>query len=319
MVTNLRGARPGFRGVKSFCRALALSVLVGITVGCMARMPSPEPGSTQGYGNSPTHSIVAPAQMTYTPSLPPTFTPTKTQTEIPSVTPSMTQVPRAHPPNAESLQGQTLVFYGDSITIWGKNYGYSYAMYAQEYLEGISNVVIMGMGGKSSLYGLEHIDEVIAQQPDVVALEWGMNDPGGCESDAILNYNYGRYRDSTTKTIDALLAADPEMDIVIMSITPILGKLPIDISNLDGPRCDYNSYLDVIFRSQQEIATQQQAIGRHVYFNDVRADFKQAVMSNVNTPYYVDLFHPNRNGAWVMARSVLEFLGFQPPEENPYK
>jgi lysophospholipase L1-like esterase len=270
------------------------------------------PENTEAMQASPTPWIVSPTPI-------PSSTPTSTLDIL--VTPTA-EIPQ-HPPNAANLAGKIIVIYGDSITMWGSprpngnGYGYSYAMYLQDYLEGIAEVKILGIGGKATPYGLEHIDEVISEEPDIVVLAWGTNDPDGCQPQGILNYHYQRFRENTDAMIERLIAYKSDIDIIIPTVIPMLGWFPVDLSDPSGKRCDYNSYLENIVDIQREIVAEQQQLGRNVWLVETRRDYKLEM--DVTTNLYTDIIHPNRNGHWVMARTYLEFFGFEPPTENPYK
>jgi len=271
-------------------------------------------GDTETAQASPTQVIVSPTPF-------PSSTPTPTLEILVTPTPEIPE----HPPNAANLAGKTIVFYGDSITIWGSprpngnNFGYSYGMYLQNYLSGIAEVRILGLGGRATHYGLEHIDEVINEKPDIVALAWGMNDPGGgCLDENHINYGYYSFRENTNAMIERLIAYKGDIDILIPTVTPILGQFPVDLKDFSGPTCDYNAYLEKIVNIQREIAAEQQGMGRNVWLVETRRDFLQE-FNHVTSDIYADFVHPNRNGHWVMARTYLEFFGFAPPAERPYE
>jgi len=75
--------------------------------------------------------------------------------------------------------GQTVCFYGDSITHGGRFHYVIFDYYLTRYPESVISFINAGVAGDNAGAAMTRIEEdVLVKKPDVVALMFGMNDVG---------------------------------------------------------------------------------------------------------------------------------------------
>lgn len=75
------------------------------------------------------------------------------------------------------------------------------------------NAVLLAKEGTSSYYMIEHIEDIVAQKPDVVLIEFGMNDHAGLGNEDILDCA-GEFRERITNCVERLCSEN--IDVVLI-------------------------------------------------------------------------------------------------------
>jgi lysophospholipase L1-like esterase len=121
--------------------------------------------------------------------------------------------------NLRAGQNQTVVYYGTSLTAAG-----AWTRLLTEELNARfpGQVAARNFGGPGmhSGWGLQNVDErVIAHNPDVVFIEFSIND-------AVARFNLSpeKARDNLNRMIDRIRAARPECEIILQVMNPVVGK-----------------------------------------------------------------------------------------------
>jgi acyl-CoA thioesterase I len=79
-------------------------------------------------------------------------------------------------------------------------------------------VLDFGRSGETSAWGLTVISEVMDADPDVVLIEFSVNDAAWFKG-----FSLQRSRENTTKIVQAILKAKPETKIFLMTMSPSFG------------------------------------------------------------------------------------------------
>ena len=133
------------------------------------------------------------------------------------------------------LQGKTIVFMGDSITQFGFQKDAGYVRLVKKGLEanGINaNCIGKGICGNKSKDMLARFDkDVVANKPDVVTLNAGVNDIWFRDETS----TYDKYCENMTKMIEMAQGADAK--VVLLTPTTVFGE---------GPNADIKQYADFL-------------------------------------------------------------------------
>lgn len=116
-------------------------------------------------------------------------------------------------------ESQTIVYYGTSLTAAG---AWTRLLTEELAAEFPGQVLTRNTGGPGmhSGWGLKNVDErVIAHQPDVVFIEFSIND-------AVARFNLSpeKARDNLNRMIDRIRSARPECEIILQVMNPVVGK-----------------------------------------------------------------------------------------------
>jgi acyl-CoA thioesterase I len=188
---------------------------------------------------------------------------------------------------------QRIVVYGTSLTAlpwstWAQDMQTAYdAQYP-----GLVQVINSGSGGKWSGWGVENLDRrVIAKNPDMVIIEFGIND-------AYLEYETSveLAHANLENMIDRILAAHPKCEIILMTMNP-----PVDIHLSRRPNIDayYQMYRDT-------------AKARNLPLIDLHSAWMKILSEDraLFDRYVPDGIHPGPEGcATVIAPAILDVLG----------
>jgi lysophospholipase L1-like esterase len=254
-------------------------------------------------------STLATVPHVYTPSPTPTQIPLPTSTQ--TATPTLTLTPTEKP--------LSLVFYGDSVLKVGDvsrqgEVGYSIVDILRAELNPADKIITSNHGGRKAQWGYENLDKnVLAYNPDIVTLWWGLNDLNGCpgifdlDSNKLLQYKLDAMLDLHIKymklQIDALL--EKHIPVIVLTPMPVLGTLPwthFDPQNVlvweNDHRCDFNTGLEQLVTAQRKLVedyvTEQKSVGL--------VDAWQIYKDHPNTDnMYMDIVHPGSYGAKLIA------------------
>jgi lysophospholipase L1-like esterase len=188
---------------------------------------------------------------------------------------------------------QTIVTYGTSLTAGGAWVQQLQAALDEKFPR-LATVINSGEGGMWSKWGVEHLEErVIQKRPDVVFIEFGMND-------AYLDYNttVDDCRRNLTYMIDRILRARPGCQIILMTMNPPTGE-----HLLKRPR--FKEYYDVY----REIAKH-----RELLLIDHDVNWEKLLKEDEKTfrKYVPDGIHPDALGCEkVITPQILLSLGMR--------
>jgi len=151
-----------------------------------------------------------------------------------------------------------ITFFGDSITVGGQAsslppgaepFAPAFPTQVTEALKALFgydqiNYANKAVGGTTTVWGLQEIQQVVDTDPDLVVLAFGMNDAGGVPP--------ATYKQNTEDMIQALRAANPDVSIVLVaefSPNPEWGgaNYPIRAENRDSLYDLYSTYENMAF------------------------------------------------------------------------
>lgn len=198
-----------------------------------------------------------------------------------------------------------ITFFGDSITFGAQAsslapgaepFAPAYPMQIVEALKaqfGYSqiNYANKAVGGKTSTWGLQEIQQVIDTDPDLVVLAFGMNDASG-------NTPTSTYKQNTEGMIQALRAANPNVGIVLVaefSPNPEWENAHYELraQNRDALHDLYSNYENMAF---VDVGAVSRPIAARKKFQDFSGN---------------DLNHPNDFLHKIYADSILNVFGTQ--------
>lgn len=117
--------------------------------------------------------------------------------------------------NLKAGKSQTVVAYGTSLTERGAWVGHLKEALDKQY-PALATVINSGGSGQWSEWGVKHLDErVIDKKPDTVFIEFSIND-----SVARFNGSVEIAKSNLTNMIDRTLKANPDCEIILMTMTP---------------------------------------------------------------------------------------------------
>lgn len=215
-----------------------------------------------------------------------------------------------HRTNKKLKNGEdfNIVCLGDSISEGYASSGFRYsnlAPYCPPYFELVSNYINqrfsgkvtstnLAIGGKSASWGMlaNQTNAVIAKDPDLLILAFGMNDG--------TTFNASTYKANIKKIIDAVRAGCPDVEIVVVGtmlpnaeIAPLWGPKDSDGNPTKAPLLKYQrDYVPVLKEIEQEYdgvaLANMTAMSDYVVSNG-RKRFQDITSSNSNHPN--DYFH----------------------------
>ncbi len=201
--------------------------------------------------------------------------------------------------NLKAGRPQTVVAYGTSLTDWGAWVDHLRQGLASNY-PGLATVINSGRNDRCSRWGVENLEErVIGKKPDTVLIEFAIND---ARLDNGLTRDQARA--NLMNMIDRIRAADPETEIILMTMNP-----PVGLSYLRRPRIrDY-------YRMYREVAEER---GLPLIDHARNWDRIRRTDPDLFDRYVPDGVHPGEEGcAAVITPAVLEALGLPPrPPRN---
>ena len=209
------------------------------------------------------------------------------------------------------LEGNTkILFLGDSITQNGKYVSYFDAWLVNRFPDrrytvinaGVSSETVSGLseeghaGGRFPRPDLhERLERVMEKtRPDLIIACYGMN----CGIyQQLEQVRFARFKDGILR----LRAAAIEYEADILHLTP-----PI-YDNKGQPGFDY----DDVLAAYSEWLVQQREAGWHVadLHSDMRAKIDQAKKEQPGFSVQRDKVHPNAEGHWMMAQSLIAYFG----------
>jgi len=153
----------------------------------------------------------------------------------------------------------------------------------------VADLQVIGVvyGGQQAPGGLEHLDQVLNEKPDLVVWEYGANDA-----------TYGsvaKYAEATTAAMDKLQAAG--IEVVIQTVTPTPGIQPV---TWQKNKSGVERVAEINAEARRIAAEKKCALA------DMEQAFRCRGMVFVGS-LYADGVHPNHNGHEIMA-DVLDAL-----------
>lgn len=195
--------------------------------------------------------------------------------------------------NLEAGRKQTIVAYGTSLTAVGAWVKQLSAELNRRYPD-LATVINSGEPSKWSKWGVKHLKErVINQKPDVVFIEFSIND-----ADLHSDTSVAEARSNLETMIDRILSANKSCEIILMVMNP-----PIGI-RLEG-RPHIESYNQVY----RDVAAE-----RHLMLIDHDPNWQKVLKEDPNlfSRYVPDGLHPNYEGsAAVITPEILSALGMK--------
>jgi lysophospholipase L1-like esterase len=179
--------------------------------------------------------------------------------------------------NLKAGKPQTIVTYGTSLTAGG-----AWVQQLQVALDrsypGLAKVVNSGEGGMWSKWGVENLDaRVIAKKPDAVFIEFGIND-------AFLEYKTTpeEARHNLENMIERILKANPQCQIILMTMNP-----PI------GVHFERRPNVDTYYENYRQVAKDRQLL-----LIDHNPNWKKVLQQDAATfnQYVPDGIHPDATG-----------------------
>ena len=143
--------------------------------------------------------------------------------------------------NLKAGKPQVIVTYGTSLTAGGAWVAGLDAALTQRFGKA-SKVVNCGMSGKNSDDGVKQIQTVLQANPNLVFVEFGMND-------AVLRFNISveDARANLEKIIEKLRAQNPAVEIILMTMNPPVGK------EREGKRPEIEKYYQMYRDTAQKL------------------------------------------------------------------
>lgn len=193
----------------------------------------------------------------------------------------------------EGNKPQSIVTYGTSLTAGG-----AWPKQLQQALDArfpkLAVVVNSGSGGQWSTWGVKNLDErVLAKQPDVVFIEFSIND-------AFLPYQttVGDARANLENMIDRIHAVRPQCEVILMVMNPPIGE------HLERrPKiADYEQmYRD--FAAKKKLRLIDHAADWQTVLKKGEAEYRKLVPDGI---------HPNGAGcAEIITPNILEGIGLK--------
>jgi lysophospholipase L1-like esterase len=142
--------------------------------------------------------------------------------------------------NLAAGKTQTIVTYGTSLTEQGGWVNQLRAALDKAY-PGLATVINSGRSGQWSQWGVSNLEErVIAKKPDVVFLEFAVND-----AVARFGCTVGLARTNLENMVGRILKANPDCEIVLMTMTPADKYPQGHFSHRENIAAYYQMYRDV--------------------------------------------------------------------------
>ncbi|MCW8132526.1 MAG: SGNH/GDSL hydrolase family protein [Planctomycetota bacterium] len=199
-------------------------------------------------------------------------------------------------PTMEKLaagQAQTIVTYGTSLTAGG-----AWVKGLEEELKNVCKVppkvVNCGMSGKNSDDGVKQIASVLNAKPDLVFIEFAMND-------AVLRFNISveQARTNLETIIGKIQTSKPGVEIILMTMNP-----PTNAQR-EGKRPEIEAYYEMYRATAKKFKLG--LIDHFAAWNKLLKDDPKTFKK-----YVPDDLHPNAEGsAAVTLPGILTFLGMK--------
>lgn len=199
-------------------------------------------------------------------------------------------------PTLEKLaagQAQTIVTYGTSLTAggaWVK--GLDEAL--QKACKGKPNVVNCGLSGCHSGDGLKQIDKVLNAKPDLVFIEFAMND-------AVLRFDLSveQARTNLQNIVTKIRGGNAAVEIILMTMNPPTGD------QREGKRPQIEQYYEMYRETAKKLN-----LGLIDHFVPWQKMFKED--PRTFKKYVPDGLHPNAEGSLaVTLPGILQFLNIK--------
>lgn len=198
--------------------------------------------------------------------------------------------------NLKTGKTQTIVTYGTSLTAGGAWVGLLQGALNRKF-PGLAKVVNSGQGAMWSKWGVDNLDKrVIEKKPDAVIIEFAIND-------AFLEYKTSQEeaRRNLENMIDRILKANPECQVILMTMDP-----PIGVHLERRPK------VDEYYEMYRQVAKE-----RKLLLVDHNPNWKK-VLEQGETEYkklVPDGIHPNSLGCQtVILPQLLKSLGIAEPK-----
>lgn len=198
--------------------------------------------------------------------------------------------------NLKAKKPQTIVTYGTSLTAAGAWVGQLQETLKAKY-PALTTVVNSGQSSMWSKWGLDNLEtRVIAKKPDVVFIEFAIND-------AFLNYktSVDEARNNLNGMIDRILSSKADTEIILMTMNPPVG---IHLERRPHIKDYYQMYRDVAKKRKLML------IDHYVCWKRILEKEK-----DLFAKYVPDGIHPNPEGCKnVIIPGILNALGVNASE-----
>jgi len=208
------------------------------------------------------------------------------------------------------VNGDRVVFMGNSITDGGHYHSYIWLYYMTHYPNMRIQCFNAGIGGDVSKQMLERIDnEVFAKQPTVMTLTFGMNDTGyqlfpATKADSLYQLKINTSLASFNQIV-ALLQQHPEIKKILIGSSPYDEKSKIKTTPLLGK----NKAMLVIVNAEKQTAKDNN--WGFIDFNSpmTQINTQQQQTDSLFSMQVPDRIHPSNDGQMVMAYLFLNAQG----------
>lgn len=206
------------------------------------------------------------------------------------------------------VNGDRVVFMGNSITDGGHYHSYIWLYYMTHYPNMRIQCFNAGIGGDVSKQMLERIDnEVFAKKPTVMTLTFGMNDTGyqlfpAAKADSLYQLKINTSLISFNQIV-TLLQQHPEIKKVLIGSSPYDEKSKIKTTPLVGK----NKAMLVIVNAEKQTAKDNN--WGFIDFNQPMTQINIQQTDSLFSMQVPDRIHPSNDGQMVMAYLFLNAQG----------
>ena len=201
-----------------------------------------------------------------------------------------------------------VVFYGDSITEF-RNYtrpfqDYVYARYPERHIRFFN----AGWSGDKADNGLARLSrDVLPLKPDVVTVNFGMNDGRYSRLDDAMLANYRAKMEGIVKAL-----TDRKIRVIVFSPSPVdYDRQPGWVAKNQLIDVQYNKTLEAFATADKEIAAKYGATYIDI-IHPILDAWAAVKAKNPGSSMLPDAVHPDENGGIVMSGAMLVGMGAEP-------
>lgn len=205
-------------------------------------------------------------------------------------------------------QHQTVVYYGTSLTAGGAWTSQLTNWLQAQYGSSLVTAYNSGMSGDASNTGVTNLNsKVIAHHPDTVFIEFATNDSftAYATNDADYNITPQKSKDNLSTMIDAILADNPQTEIILQTMNPAWDAPNGNQSGSKRPNLpDY-------FQGYRDVAAARNLLLIDNYPNWLDLQTNNPALFD---SYIADGVHPNATGYQNIVTPVIENALLTAPE-----
>lgn len=189
--------------------------------------------------------------------------------------------------NLKKSKAQVVVTYGTSLTAGGA-WVAELSSALKEHFGEKAKLINHGMSGCNSGDGVAKLDAVLKDKPDLILIEFGMND-------AVLRFNISveQARKNLETIIEKLKASNPSIEIVLMTMNPPTG------AEREGKRPEIEKYYQMYRDTAGKLK---------LPLIDLFANWQKLLSGDPKTfqKYVPDGLHPNKEGSLAVTWPALK-------------